>query len=158
MPIETMLRIYFVQQWFDLSDPAAEDALYDIQSIRRFVGLDMSSDALPDESTILRFRHMLERHELTAAMFTTVRVLLERNRILLKSGTIVDGTIISAPLSTKNSTGTRGPRDGADPQGKPVVLRDQGARRHGQERSGAFAQDDGRGSSGHQPRVGPASW
>ncbi len=109
MPIETMLRIYFVQQWFDLSDPAAEDALYDSESIRRFVGVDLSEDAVPDESTILRFRHLLEAHELTAAMFTAVRVMLDRKGILLKSGTIVDATILHAPTSTKNATGTRDP-------------------------------------------------
>jgi transposase, IS5 family len=109
MPIETMLRIYFVQQWFDLSDPAAEDALYDVESIRRFVGVDLSDDAVPDESTILRFRHLLEQHQLPAAIFATVRTLLERKGILLKSGTIVDATIIHAPSSTKNATGTRDP-------------------------------------------------
>src|SRR5438477_340334 len=73
MPIETMLRIYFLQQWFDLSDPAAEDALYDSESMRRFVGVDLSDDAVPDETTILRFRHLLEAHHLTEAIFARVR-------------------------------------------------------------------------------------
>jgi IS5 family transposase len=109
MPLSMMLRIYFVQQWFNLSDPAAEDALYDSESIRRFVGVELSADAVPDESTILRFRHLLEAHQLTAAMFASVRVLLERKGILLKSGTIVDATILSAPTSTKNVSGTRDP-------------------------------------------------
>jgi IS5 family transposase len=109
MPIETMLRIYCVQQWFDLSDPAAEDALYDSESIRRFVGVTLSEDAVPDESTILRFRHLLEQHQLTEAIFAQVRTLLERKGLLLKSGTIVDATIINAPTSTKNATGTRDP-------------------------------------------------
>ena len=109
MPLAMMLRIYFVQQWFNLSDPAAEDALYDSEAIRRFVGVDLSDDAIPDESTILRFRHLLEQHQLTAAMFASVRVLLERKGILLKSGTIVDATILNAPTSTKNATGTRDP-------------------------------------------------
>jgi IS5 family transposase len=109
MPLRMMLRIYFVQQWFNLSDPAAEDALYDSESIRRFVGVDLSDDAVPDESTILRFRHLLEQHQLTAAMFASVRTMLERKGILLKSGTIVDATILSAPTSTKNATGTRDP-------------------------------------------------
>ncbi len=109
MPIETMLRIYCVQQWFDLSDPAAEDALYDSESIRRFVGVALSEDAVPDESTILRFRHLLEQHQLTEAIFAQVRTLLERKGLLLKSGTIVDATIINAPTSTKNATGTRDP-------------------------------------------------
>jgi IS5 family transposase len=109
MPLRMMLRIYFVQQWFNLSDPAAEDALYDSESIRRFVGVDLSDDAVPDESTILRFRHLLEEHQLTAAMFASVRTMLERKGILLKSGTIVDATILNAPTSTKNATGTRDP-------------------------------------------------
>jgi len=109
MPLEMMLRIYFVQQWFNLSDPAAEDALYDSESIRRFVGVDLSEEAVPDESTILRFRHLLEQHQLTAAMFASVRAMLERKGILLKSGTIVDATILNAPTSTKNATGTRDP-------------------------------------------------
>jgi IS5 family transposase len=109
MPLAMMLRIYFVQQWFNLSDPAAEDALYDSESIRRFVGVDLSDDAVPDESTILRFRHLLEQHELTAAMFAAVRAMLEQKGILLKGGTIVDATILHAPTSTKNATGTRDP-------------------------------------------------
>lgn len=109
MPIETMLRIYFLQQWFDLSDPAAEDALYDSESMRRFVGLELSDDAVPDETTILHFRHLLQQHRLTERMFDAVRGLLESKGMLLKSGTIVDATIINAPSSTKNATATRDP-------------------------------------------------
>jgi len=109
MPLETMLRIYFLQQWFELSDPAAEDALYDSESMRRFVGLELGDDAVPDETTILHFRHLLERHQLTARMFDAVRGLLEMKGLLLKAGTIVDATIINAPSSTKNATGTRDP-------------------------------------------------
>lgn len=109
MAIETMLRIYFLQQWFDLSDPAAEDALYDSESMRRFVGVELTVDAVPDETTILRFRHLLEQHRLTEAIFAHVRELLDTKGLLLKSGTIVDATIINAPSSTKNATGTRDP-------------------------------------------------
>ena len=109
MPLERMLRIYFVQQWFDLSDPAAEDAIYDSESIRRFVGIELSEDAVPDETTILHFRHLLEEHQLTARVFDRVRELLKAKGLLLTSGTIVDATIISAPSSTKNATGTRDP-------------------------------------------------
>lgn len=109
MPLETMLRIYFLQQWFDLSDPAAEDALYDSESMRRFVGLELSDDAVPDETTILHFRHLLQHHRLTERIFDAVRGLLEANGLLLKSGTIVDATIINAPSSTKNATATRDP-------------------------------------------------
>lgn len=107
--LEKMLRLYFVQQWFNLSDPQAEDTLYDSESVRRFVGVELGEDAVPDETTILRFRHLLERHQLTEQIFTTIRGLLEERRLLLKSGTIVDATIISAPSSTKNATATRDP-------------------------------------------------
>jgi transposase, IS5 family len=109
MPIEMMLRIYFAQQWFNLSDPAAEDALYDSESIRRFVGVNLSEDAIPDESTILRFRHLLEQHDLTEAIFAHVRDLLIGKGLLLQKGTIVDATIIHAPSSTKNRSETRDP-------------------------------------------------
>jgi IS5 family transposase len=107
--LEKMLRIYFVQQWFDLSDPAAEDAIYDSESIRRFVGVELGEDSVPDESTILRFRHLLEEHELTEAIFAEINGLLEEKNLLLKSGTIVDATIIHAPSSTKNRDGKRDP-------------------------------------------------
>jgi IS5 family transposase len=105
----TMLRIYFLQQWFDLSDPAAEDAIYDSESMRRFAGVELGDDVVPDETTILRFRHLLEQHGLTAAMFDAVKDLLTEKRLLLKAGTIVDATIIAAPSSTKNATQTRDP-------------------------------------------------
>jgi IS5 family transposase len=104
-----MLRIYFVQQWFNLSDPQAEDALYDSESMRRFVGVELGDDVVPDETTILRFRHLLERHQLTAALFDAIRELLTAQRLLLQAGTIVDATIIHAPSSTKNATQTRDP-------------------------------------------------
>jgi IS5 family transposase len=109
MALETMLRIYFLQHWFDLSDPAAEDALYDSESMRRFVGVELGEDRIPDESTILRFRHLLEEHELTKAMFDEIGSLLEDKGLLLKQGTIVDATIISAPSSTKNQKAARDP-------------------------------------------------
>jgi len=109
MPMERMLRIYFMQQWFNLSDPGMEDALYDSESMRRFAGIELEDDAVPDESTILRFRHLLEQHRLTAEIFGLVRGLLEQKRLLLKSGTIVDATIIDAPPSTKNEAKARDP-------------------------------------------------
>jgi IS5 family transposase len=107
--LERMLRIYFLQQWFNLSDPAAEDAIYDSESMRRFAGVELGEDRIPDETTILRFRHLLEQHQLTEAIFSEIRALLEEKRLLLKSGTIVDATIIAAPSSTKNATETRDP-------------------------------------------------
>ncbi|HYW30475.1 MAG TPA: IS5 family transposase [Gemmatimonas sp.] len=109
LPLETMLRIYFLQQWFDLSDPQAEDMLYDSESMRRFARVELGEDTVPDESTILRFRHLLETHQLTAQMFDAVKTQLTDKRLLLKAGTIVDATIIAAPSSTKNATGTRDP-------------------------------------------------
>jgi len=109
LPLETMLRVYFLQQWFDLSDPQAEDMLYDSEAMRRFARVDLGEDTVPDESTILRFRHLLEEHQLTAAMFAAVKTLLEDKHLLLKAGTIVDATIIAAPSSTKNATKTRDP-------------------------------------------------
>jgi Transposase domain (DUF772) len=107
--LEKMLRIYFVQQWFDSSDPGAEDAIYDSESIRRFVGVELGEDVVPDESTILRFRHLLEEHDLTKAIFDEIGSLLEEKGLILKQGTIVDATIISAPSSTKNRTESRDP-------------------------------------------------
>jgi IS5 family transposase len=107
--LEKMLRIYLLQIWFDLSDPQAEDAIYDSESMRRFVGVELSDDAVPDETTILRFRHLLEKHKLTEAMFEQINGVLEVRGLLLRSGTIVDATMIAAPSSTKNSTKSRDP-------------------------------------------------
>jgi IS5 family transposase len=107
--LEKMLRIYFLQQWFTLSDPQAEDAIYDSESMRRFARVELGEDVVPDETTILRFRHMLEKHDLTAAMFEAINGLLTERRLLLKSGTIVDATIIAAPSSTKNAAKARDP-------------------------------------------------
>ncbi len=108
-PAETMLRIHFMQQWFALSDPAMEEALHDIPAMRAFAKLDAGEDALPDESSILRFRHRLEKHELAGQLLATVNAVLEDKGLLLRQGTIVDATLISAPSSTKNETGTRDP-------------------------------------------------
>jgi IS5 family transposase len=107
--LEKMLRIYFLQQWFNLSDPQAEDAIYDSESMRRFARVELGDEVVPDESTILRFRHLLEQHGLTHAIFDAVADLLEERRLLLRSGTIVDATIIAAPSSTKNASATRDP-------------------------------------------------
>jgi IS5 family transposase len=118
MPMERMLRIYFMQNWFNLSDPAAEDALYDSESMRRFAGIELTEDAVPDESTILRFRHLLEQHKLTERIFNQIRALLAQKRLLLKSGTIVDATIIAAPPSTKNAEGAKDPEMHQTKKGK----------------------------------------
>jgi IS5 family transposase len=107
--VEKMLRIYFLQQWYSLSDPAMEDALYDIESMRRFAGVELGQDTVPDETTILHFRHMLEREGLTKAVFAKVAEHLEQSGLLMREGTIVDATIINAPRSNKNATGERDP-------------------------------------------------
>jgi IS5 family transposase len=106
-PLTVMLRIYFLQQWYQLSDPGAEEALYDIQSMRAFAGLELGCDAIPDETTILNFRHLLERHELTKALFEAVAAHLEGKGALLRGGTIMDATLIAASPSTKNKSGKR---------------------------------------------------
>jgi IS5 family transposase len=107
--LERMLRIYFLQQWFNLSDPQAEDTIYDSESMRRFARVELGDDKIPDESTILRFRHLLEKHKLTEAIFEAVGDLLAEKRLMLRAGTIVDATIIAAPSSTKNATKSRDP-------------------------------------------------
>jgi IS5 family transposase len=114
-----MLRIYFLQHWFNLSDPQAEDMLYDSESMRRFARVELGEDTVPDESTILRFRHLLEAHQLTAAMFEAVRDLLVDRDLLITTGTIVDATLIAAPSSTKNATKTRDPEMRQTRKGKP---------------------------------------
>jgi Transposase domain (DUF772) len=107
--LERMLRIYFQQQWFDLFDPGAEEALYDSITMRRFVGVDLGREPVPDETTIDYFRHLLERHDLGNRVFEAVHEHLERRGIKLARGSIVDATIISAPSSTKNAAGERDP-------------------------------------------------
>src|SRR6267378_2661890 len=107
--LEIMLRIYFLQHWFNLSDPGVEEALYDSASMREFVGIELGLAAAPDETTICRFRHLLEEHELGGAMLDTVNLHLAAQGIRITTGTIVDATIIHAPSSTKNATGERDP-------------------------------------------------
>lgn len=106
---ESMLRIHFMQQWFSLSDPAMEEALHDVPLFREFAGLEGWDERLPDESTILRFRHVLERNKLAPQILQTVNELLGAKGLLLKSGTVVDATLIAAPSSTKNASGERDP-------------------------------------------------
>ena len=107
--ISTMLRIHFMQQWFGLSDPAMEESLHDIPLHREFAKLDAGVSRLPDESTILRFRHLLEKHELSAKILSTINAILANHGLLLKAGTVVDATLIAAPSSTKNKSGERDP-------------------------------------------------
>ena len=99
--LERMLRLHFVQHWFHLSDPAAEEALYDSLSMRRFVGIDLGCEPVPDETTILNFRHLLERHNLGKLLFNPVNEHLASRGLKVAGGTIADATIIAAPSSTK---------------------------------------------------------
>ena len=107
-PLATMLRVHLMQNWFALSDPAMEEALYEIASLRNFAGLKLS-EPIPDETTILNFRHMLEESDLAEDIFKQVNAHLSRKGLLLKRGSIVDATIIAAPSSTKNAEGERDP-------------------------------------------------
>jgi IS5 family transposase len=109
MPLGTMLRIHFLQQWFGYSDPAMEEALHDIPLLRQFAGLDAFEDVMPDESTILRFRHLLEKHDLAVAIFAEVNAVLCEKGLSMKRGTVVDATLIAAPSSTKNQDKQRDP-------------------------------------------------
>jgi IS5 family transposase len=109
IPLERMLRIYFLQLWFNLSDPAVEEALYDSMAMRGFVGIDLGVEAAPDETTVCKFRHLLERHKLGKTLLKAVNQYLRENGIKIANGTIVDASIISAPSSTKNKDGERDP-------------------------------------------------
>ena len=107
--VERMLRMYFLQQWFNLSDPAVEEALYDSVVMRDFVGIDLGREPVPDETTICKFRHLLEEHGLGGEMLETVNLDLEGKGVRITTGTIVDATIIHAPSSTKNREQKRDP-------------------------------------------------
>ncbi|TSE31338.1 IS5 family transposase [Tepidimonas taiwanensis] len=107
--VQTLLRIHCLQQWFNLSDPAMEEALYDMPLMREFAGIDIGVDVVPDESTILRFRHLLEAHDLQRAIFERINALLRAQGLMLQEGTVVDATLIAAPSSTKNRAGQRDP-------------------------------------------------
>lgn len=107
--LERMLRIYFLQHWFNLSDPGAEEALHDSRAMREFVGIDLGKEPVPDETTICKFRHLLEKHKLGTKLFKEVSKFLQANGFKIANGTIVDATIIQSPSSTKNKDKTRDP-------------------------------------------------
>ena len=115
IPAATMLRIYFMQQWYGLSDPGMEDSLYDVESMRRFAGVAL--DAIPDETTICKFRHFLERHGLTEVLFERTGQYLSERGLIVCEGTIVDATILAAPTSTKNRDQARDPEMGSTKKG-----------------------------------------
>lgn len=106
-PLELILRMYIAQQCFGLSDEGIEDALYDSQAIRRFVGIDLGRQSAPDATTLLKFRHLLETRQLTAAIFSAINAHLAEQGLFMRTGTIVDATLIAAPPSTKNREGKR---------------------------------------------------
>jgi IS5 family transposase len=112
-----MLRIHFLQHWFNLSDPAAEEALYDSQALRHFVGIDLGREPVPDETTICKFRHLMERHNLGDELFHLINTYLQENGMKVNRGTIVDASIIQAPGSTKNRDKKRDPEMGATRKG-----------------------------------------
>jgi transposase, IS5 family len=107
--VERMLRIYFLQQWFNLSDPAVEEALYDSAVMRSFAGIDLGREPVPDETTVCKFRHLLEEHRLGGRMLEAVNLHLQSQGVRITTGTIVDATIIHAPSSTKNREQKRDP-------------------------------------------------
>ena len=107
--LERMLRMYFLQQWYTLADEALEDAIYDSQALRNFVGIDLGTESVPDATTLLQFRHLLEKHDLTKTIFETVNSHLRERGLLLNKGTLTDATILAAPSSTKNQEKARDP-------------------------------------------------
>ncbi|CAD5373601.1 transposase [Rubrivivax sp. A210] len=107
--VPRMLRMYFLQQWYTLADEALEDALYDSQAMREFIGIDLGQESVPDATTLLKFRRLLEQHDLTAAILAEVNAHLSERGLLMRQGTVVDATIIAAPSSTKNEDGMRDP-------------------------------------------------
>jgi IS5 family transposase len=107
--VQRMLRMYFLQQWYSLSDEGLEDAIYDSQAMREFIGIDLAREQVPDATTLLKFRRLLEQHELTKAIFEKVNAHLGERGLLMREGTLVDATIIAAPSSTKNQEGQRDP-------------------------------------------------
>ena len=109
IPMEVMLRIYFLQQWYALSDPAAEEALYDMESMRRFSLLELGEDVIPDETTILNFRRLIEKHDLSVVMFNDINAYLVDRGIKVSKGSMIDASIVHAPASTKNKEKQRDP-------------------------------------------------
>src|SRR5215470_7359552 len=116
--VKRMLRIYFLQQWFNLSDPAVEEALYDSAVMRQFVGIDLGHEPVPDDTTACKFRHLLEEHSLGGEMLETVNLHLQAKGVRITTGTIVDATIIHAPSSTKNRDQQRDPEMHQTKKGK----------------------------------------
>ena len=116
--LERMLRIYFLQQWYGLADEALEDAIYDSQAMRDFIGIDLAIESVPDATTLLRFRHLLEKHSLTQRIFDEINAHLAEQGLFMREGTIVDATIVAAAPSTKNQAKQRDPEMKQTKKGK----------------------------------------
>src|ERR1039457_5254486 len=129
--LERMLRVYFLQQWYGLADEALEDALYDSQSLQGFARIDLAAEGVPDATTLLKFRRLLETHDLCKGLLAAINADLTARGLLLREGTLVDATLIAAPPSTKNREKETRPGNAPDPQGQPVVFRDESAHRGG---------------------------
>jgi IS5 family transposase len=144
--IERMLRLHCLQQWFNLSDPAVEEALYDSRAMRQFVGIDLGREPGPDETTICKFRHLLEAHQIGAQLFARIGAHLATHGLKVSHGTIVDATIISAPSSTKNRTKERDPEmHQTNQEGQSVVFRHEGPYWRGQpDQADSFSGRDRR--------------
>ena len=126
--VPKMLRMYCLQQWYGLADEALEDALYDSQALRDFVGIDLSRESVPDATTLLKFRRLLQDNDLTRALFDEINAHLSEQGLLMRAGTIVDATIIAAPSSTKNEDKARDPEMHQTKKGKQwCVSRTQAA-------------------------------
>ena len=157
-PLGVMLRVHCVQLFYNLSDPGMEDLLYEVESVRRFAGLRLSGP-LPDETTILNFRHLLETQGLGMGLFEEINVHLASLGHRLKTGTIVDASIIDAPSSTKNRRGERDPEMHQTKKGNQWYFGDEGAYRGGRRiGSGAQLGDDGRQRGGRDAGVRAAAW
>jgi hypothetical protein len=158
--LERMLRMYFVQQWYGLADEAVEDAIYDSQALRNFMGIDLSRESVPDATTLMGFRHLLEAHDLPQALLVEVNALLIERGLLMSKGTLVDATLIAAPSATKNRAHARDPEMHQTKKGKQWhfgLKAHIGWRRQGIG-AGAYAGDGGGDCLRHQPNAGAAAW
>jgi len=156
--LERMLRIHLLQHWFNLADNAVEEALYDIASLRRFVGIDLGLERVPDETTVLKFRHLLQEHDLGEQLFAEVGRVLQRSGFALKTGTIVDATLIGAPSSTKKADKARDPEIHHTKNGNQWYNGQEVAHRGGQpKRAGAQRCGDRCERARQAPAAKPAA-
>ena len=151
--LERMLRMYFIANWFNLADEACEDALYDVEAFRRFCRIDLGRERVPDATTLMNFRHLLEQHQLGAALFAKVGELLLADGLKLSGGTIVDATIIEAPSSTKNADKARDPEMHQTKKGNQWHFRHEGAHRRGQPHRACPQRHGHPGQRARQPGV-----